>query len=415
MKTKDLIYFVFVAIIALFSVYSKTLYNIYLHPTLIVNAQGVEEQILFGDFKYIFNIIKCHNLGYDVYSSNECYQDYYGSFLYGPLILIFPTLNPDYFYFFEYLIFPLLILIFIFLNIKIIGPNTLFDYFLLTLILFNPTSLFLYEKLNIDILVYIFLIMIIYYSNNNFFNFILIYFLTLIKFYPAIFSSIFLLNKINIKKNFLILFIFLFLLFIFIIFFSKNLMSIINALNYVSQSFRYSFSLNSLSNIISHLIDPVNTNLIKIILIFFSCSLGYFLYRTFIKSNNQHIKINFDKKDKMFFLSASLSVALYLIFGNNFYREIYLIGTIPFIIYNYNINFFKSLLFLYIFKYIFLIIFFPHYYNADLNIDKISQILIGIKSSLDFIFITGLISILFHIINFYKDNILISKNTNEYK
>ena len=136
-----------------------------------MNAEGSEELILFGDFKYIFNVIKCHNLGFDVYSSNECYRDYYGSFLYGPLILVFPSLNPDYLYFFEYLIFPSLILIFIYLTIKLINPNTLFEYLLLTLILFNPTTLFLYEKLNIDILIYIFLIIIVYYSNSNFFNF----------------------------------------------------------------------------------------------------------------------------------------------------------------------------------------------------------------------------------------------------
>ena len=108
-------------------------------------------------------------------------------------------------------------------------------------------------------------------------------------------------------------------------------------------------------------------------------------------------------------------MALYLIFGNNFYREIYLIGTIPFIIQNYKLNFFKSLVFLYIFKYTYLIIFFPYYYNADLYTDNFSQILIGIKSLLDFIFITALISILFHITIVYKNNFLILDKINEYK
>ena len=403
------------AIFALIAVYSKSLYNVYLHPTLILNAEGSEELILFGDFKYIFNVIKCHNLGFDVYSSNECYRDYYGSFLYGPLILVFPSLNPDYLYFFEYLIFPSLILIFIYLTIKLINPNTLFEYLLLTLILFNPTTLFLYEKLNIDILIYIFLIIIVYYSNSNFFNFFLISCLTLIKFYPAMFSSIFLLNKINLKKKILFLFSYLILLFIFIIFFKNNLINVINTLDNVSQSFRYAFSLSSLSKIISYLLNSNSISLIKIILIFFSCLLGYIFYRSFIKSNNHSIKIHFDKKDKIFFLSGSLSVALYLIFGNNFYREIYLIGTIPFIIQNYKLNFFKSLVFLYIFKYTYLIIFFPYYYNADLYTDNFSQILIGIKSLLDFIFITALISILFHITIVYKNNFLILDKINEYK
>ena len=135
------------------------------------------------------------------------------------------------------------------------------------------------------------------------------------------------------------LFSYLILLFIFIIFFKNNLINVINTLDNVSQSFRYAFSLSSLSKIISYLLNSNSISLIKIILIFFSCLLGYIFYRSFIKSNNHSIKIHFDKKDKIFFLSGSLSVALYLIFGNNFYREIYLIGTIPFIIQNYKLNF----------------------------------------------------------------------------
>ena len=62
------------------------------------------------------------------------------------------------------------------------------------LILFNPTTFFLYEKLNIDILIYIFLIVLVYYSKNILVNFVLISSLTLTKFYPAIFVSIFLLD-----------------------------------------------------------------------------------------------------------------------------------------------------------------------------------------------------------------------------
>ena len=163
-------------------------------------------------------------------------------------------------------------------------------------------------------MIYIFLIIIVYYSNSNFFNFFLISCLTLIKFYPAMFSSIFLLNKINLKKKILFLFSYLILLFIFIIFFKNNLINVINTLDNVSQSFRYAFSLSSLSKIISYLLNSNSISLIKIILIFFSCLLGYIFYRSFIKSNNHSIKIHFDKKDKIFFLSGSLSVALYLIF-----------------------------------------------------------------------------------------------------
>ena len=43
----------------------------------MINSKGDMEIILFGDFKYLFKIINCNNLGFDVYSSNDCYKDYY--------------------------------------------------------------------------------------------------------------------------------------------------------------------------------------------------------------------------------------------------------------------------------------------------------------------------------------------------
>ena len=118
---------------------------------------GKSEIVLFGDFKYLFKIINCHNLGFNVYSSNDCYKDYYGSFLYGPTILIFPSITENFADVLIHIISTILIISFIYLNIKIIKPDNFFKYLLTTLIFFNPTTLFLYEKLNIDILIYIYL------------------------------------------------------------------------------------------------------------------------------------------------------------------------------------------------------------------------------------------------------------------
>ena len=95
MKKKNLIYFILFSIIIFSIIYGGFLYNIYIHPTKILNSSGENEIILFGDFKYLFKVINCHNLGFDVYSTNDCYKDYYGSFLYGPLILIFPKISQD--------------------------------------------------------------------------------------------------------------------------------------------------------------------------------------------------------------------------------------------------------------------------------------------------------------------------------
>lgn len=370
----------------------------------MINSRGDMEIILFGDFKYLFKIINCNNLGFDVYSSNDCYKDYYGSFLYGPLILIFPSISNEFSIFITYFLSTVLILSFIFLTIKMINPNNLLKYLLTSLILFNPTTLFLYEKLNIDILIYIFLIITVYYTRNVLIKFFIVSCLTLIKFYPIVFIGIFLIeNKIK-KKNIIYFFSSLFLFFLFLYLFWENLVSISATLEYVSQSFRYSFSLNTLSKIINHILNPDNKAFVKIILIFINILIAFLLYNFYLYKNLNHIKINFDKNDKMFILSSTLSVSLYLLFGNNFYREIYLIGTIPFILNNYKINFFRYILNLFIIKYIFLMIFFPYYYNANLNQDLIAQMLIGIKSLIDFIFIVTLISSLLLMIKVYYNN-----------
>ena len=118
MKKTNLLYFIIFSLIILVIIYGGFLYNIYIHPTKILSSTGKTEIILFGDFKYLFKVINCHNLGFNVYSSNDCYKDYYGSFLYGPLILLFPSITKDISNVLtNFFIAPLLILTFIYLNL----------------------------------------------------------------------------------------------------------------------------------------------------------------------------------------------------------------------------------------------------------------------------------------------------------
>uniref|UniRef100_UPI003F87E449 hypothetical protein n=1 Tax=Candidatus Pelagibacter sp. TaxID=2024849 RepID=UPI003F87E449 len=164
MKKKELIYFLTSTSLILLITYSGVLYNFYVHPTEIIDDYGNKEILLFGDLKYLFKIINCHNLGFNVYSENDCYQDSYGSFIYGPIILIFPSIEKNLSDFVvDYFIAPIMISLFVYLNIKILKPDNFLKYSLITLILFNPTTFFLYEKLNIDILIYIFLLTLVYY------------------------------------------------------------------------------------------------------------------------------------------------------------------------------------------------------------------------------------------------------------
>jgi hypothetical protein len=280
---------------------------------------------------------------------------------------------------------------FIFLTIKIINPKKSFEYILLTLILFNPTTLFLYEKLNIDIVIYIFLILTVYFIKADLLKLLVIYILTITKFYPAIFSIIFILHK-----NKLIYFsVLIMLIFVFLSLFWENLINVLSTLDYVSQSFKYSFSLNALNKVFLYFLDLQIFDLLKIILIIFSLLISALIFNFFINKKIYFNVNNLDKDETVFILSSSLSISLYLIFGNNFYREIYLIGTIPFLLKNIEIKFFRNILYFIIFKYSYLFIFFPYYYNANLESNLLAQILVGLKSSLDFILICFLSSVMF--------------------
>lgn len=402
MKKTNLLYFIICSLIILVIIYGGFLYNIYIHPTKILSSTGETEIILFGDFKYLFKVINCHNLGFNVYSSNDCYKDYYGSFLYGPSILLFPSITKDISdVLTNFFIAPLLILTFIYLNIKLIKPNNIFKYILTTLILFNPTTLFLYEKLNIDILIYILLILLVYHSKYNLLKFTIVFILTLTKFYPAILSIIFLIQKNNKIKNIVYFFLSLIFISFFIFIFWENLISVLGTLEYVSQSFRYSFSLDSLNKIFVFVTNLDNSNITKLSLTIICLLLSYIIYYFLLKSKYFFIEKKLNNDSTMFILSSSLSVSLYLIFGNNFYREIYLIGIIPFILNNYDVKFFRYILFLFVIKYLYLLVFFPYYYNANLNVNIVAQIFIGLKSSLDFLFICTMISSLFLFIKIY--------------
>ncbi len=410
MNKNNYIYF-FISILAIFIIiYGGFLYDIYIHPTVIIDELGNKDIVIFGDLKYVFKIINCNNLGFDVYTPNKCYRDYYGSFLYGPSILVFPTISKNAEIFLTYLLTILSIISFVYLNIKIINPRNFFGYFIITVILFNPTTLFLYEKMNIDIFIYISLVLLVYYFKSDIIKIFLIFILTLTKFYPAILSIIFLLKKDKIFKGF---FYFLFLLcciLLFIFFYWDNILSVFKTLDYVSQSLKYSFSLNTLNKIFIYLTSLGNVFYSKLVLIsstlIISFVIFYFFSRYRLEIENQIGKRN----TTMFILSSSLSVSLYLLFGNNFYREIYLIGIIPFILSNSEIKFFKNLLYFYIFKYLYLLVVFPYYYNSDLKENITAQIFVSLKSFFDLILIIFLISILFTFFKIYIDNLKKVKN-----
>jgi hypothetical protein len=396
------IFWFLITIILFLLIYSGFFYNSYI-PASFENYNSHDNRsiILFGDFKYIFEILDCHHKGFDVYQNNSCVLDKgleYGSFLYSPIFLYLPKISSEIINILIPIISTILISTYTFILTKIINPKKISDYLVLLIILFSPISLFIIEKLNIDIIIFISLFFLVYHSKNLFFKVFFILLPAFIKFYPSIFIIKFLIEKkISLTQIIKFLLILIVLMTFFFLIFDK-IQIIFSIIDNVSRSFRYAFSLNTLHKILIFLFDFNNLFLFKILLILSNLIFAIIMYFLFLNNYFKSIDIDCFQKDCQFFiLSSLLSVILYLLFSNNFYREVYLIGIIPMLyklVLTYKSNFARFLFGIYIFKNIYLLIFFPYYYNADLDRNYIAQTLIGIKSILDFCIISMIISLL---------------------
>jgi len=74
------------------------------------------------------------------------------------------------------------------------------------------------------------------------------------------------------------------------------------------------------------------------------------------------LKDSYTFNKKLFLLSANSLVFCFLTFSNAFYREVFLILTIPYLLINMNIKYFRTLFFLFFLKFLFNFI-----YILDLN------------------------------------------------
>ena len=132
---------------------------------------------LFMDMKQGVAWLKCHSLGFDIYNNIEpCYHQRMN---YGKILLLFPynvIFEKFYSFYFPYL----LIFLSIFLIQRIIRPTSTFEYFLFFLCIFNPSTILLFERANLDMLVFVLLILIIK-NKINFINWTLYFFLSFLK------------------------------------------------------------------------------------------------------------------------------------------------------------------------------------------------------------------------------------------
>lgn len=321
----------FIAI--LFStVISYIIYKQLVYPTIIPMISNDLVHI-FADWSVIFNASVCKNGNVDVYLKIMC--DPWGRpHVYGKLLLFFPfvkSLNNFY-----YLILPIIINFFlIYTVVSFFDEQNFKKKLYLPIFLFSFPVLLAIERANIDILLFLIMVIISKYK-NLFLTHLLIIISFMSKFYPIVFGVVFFINSKfkNILVNLSVLLI-IYSLFIFIEF--DDLVKIFKNSHLFSAAGIYEFSIKGFiqySQGLNIRFGNINLNLFKFFFILIPIVLTF---SVFLKKviNNQDISNIFllnTFENRLYVISSATMIACYFVFSNFPYREIFFLGLIPWIL-----------------------------------------------------------------------------------
>ena len=355
-------------------------------------------QSYFADWTAIISATKCKLLGHDVFLYNPC--DFWNRLHgYGTIFLLLPyTDSLNNFYNFYLPIF--FNLLFLYIVISHINFKKIEQAVIYILFIFSPATLLAIERFNIDILIFLTLILICY-LRSNVFKLIFILIISLGKFYPAIISIAFFFKGFN-KKN--ILYFIVFAILISLIFFldRDNLAKVFSNFGQSKASYKLAFGIMHFANFPS-----LNSKFPFEHLLIFSASLMsiiYFVSYLILKRDKFLSNFNFEiYSDKLFFIGGAVCAFTYLLFSNYIYREIFIFLTLPFLFKMINqSNFSKFFILVLAIK--LALSPFTFYYSFSLN----SETLNIIKSLLDNLIISmmlaSLVSILFIKLKEFKIN-----------
>lgn len=395
--------------------YNKILKTSFIIVTFLIIIFLINSQILenfiwksskkFADFTILVSWLECNYLGFDVYNLEDTKKcpNFNSIIFYGDIWLKIPfneTLNIFYLN-----VLPFLIIFFaIFTLTNLINPKSIFEYSILILCLFNPSTMLVLERLAFDIFVFLFIIFI-NFNRIYFLNWIIIFFLTFTKIYPALLGINIFLENLNrsLKKNLIIIFSLVLIATVyFYLNFDKYLISVIDgASNSGRAGYHYLFSLNTIAKIIK--IFDVN----YIFLIVMTYSL-FFCFTVFIyKKYKSYLEITlkniFSTKGKLFLIGGCVILFCYITFSNYAYREIFILLLVPFLLSSKNKNKFINLIifiltirFLFLFPYAYINIYDGISYSEGERIfSNYFIFFIAIKGILDFILMSYILSIIF--------------------
>ena len=302
------------------------IYNSLIYPTIIpVVKDGII--ILFRDWQIVVIANICDGKGYDVFIENPC--DFWKSkHVYGKILLKLPLVETNLYFYFT--VFPVILnVVFLYLSVSFFLINKKLTNILYAFIfILSAAFIIIIERANIDIIIFLFIFLIAKYKNLILNHFVII-FTTMIKFYPIALMGIFLMTK-KIKNILINVLISIFTVATLIFLQKESLLKIINNKLQFTGSGVYGFS-------IFNFFRPLNGDNYYIFLIFFGifCFLIYFYRNCFfsVDKNFFFLKKN-EFENRLFFLSSLIILTCYFAFTNFFYREIFLLGLLPYLFLN---------------------------------------------------------------------------------
>ena len=294
---------------------------------------------LFADWSVILNANLCQEKGYDTYVNNPCDQ-WNRKHVYGEILLYIPFISNFKNFYFIYL--PVILnLIFLYTIIDFFKFENKIGYVCLIFIVLSAPVILAIERANIDITIFLLLILISR-NKNILINYLILILTTISKFYPICMVIIFLFKK-RIKK--ISINIILFLLIIFFILFSQSesLIKIFDNRNQFSGSGIYNFSFKAILDFLLNfkiIVDNKSYDFIKYLSLISLLIVPIFLtiLFNFKKIFNNNSILNLFNEDifenRAYILSSTVVLFCFFSFSNFFYREIFFLGLIPWLLKN---------------------------------------------------------------------------------
>ena len=332
------ILFLFFTLIIYFLITKQVIY-----PTILpMTVKGVVN--LFADWSVTINANICLEKGYDVYLNNPC-DPWNRKHIYGHILLYLPYVEDFQNFYFIYL--PLFLnLVFLYSIIRFFNFEDKIEYFCLFFIVLSIPVILAIERANMDIAIFLLLILIAKIK-NNLINHVILVFTSLLKFYPISMAIIFLFKN-SFKTMLINASIFLITVFLILFFQWESLIKILNnTTQYYSGSEMFmgilTFSFLSGLDFFSSFEIIINNKdytfikyLYLLLVLFLPIIITYSKNFRIVFNNNTITNLflinNFS--NRMYILSSVLILFCYFSFTNFIYREIFLIGLIPWLIQN---------------------------------------------------------------------------------